>query len=623
MNGATHLPAQSIAQRLDDQARLTPEAFAILALNQAPLAYEHLYAHIQEAVLTLRSLGIERNDPVAINLPNGPEMAVAFLGVASGATAAPLNPAYRAPELEACLIDMQAKALIVQAGVDSPARAVARARGIPILELYSRPGTRASLFTFTGERPVGLKHPEFARADDVALLLSTSGTTSRPKLVPLTHTNLLQSARNIQTTLALTQSDRCLNVMPLFHIHGLVGALLSSLAAGASVVCTPDLQLPQFFAWLEEFSPTWYTGVPTMHRAVLSSARAQGLDLRRTRSLRFIRSSSAPLPRHVMRELEQAFDVPVLEAYGMTEASHQICSNPPPPQLRKEGSVGLAAGTEVSIMDGHGDLRASGEVGEVVIRGANVMSGYAANPGANERSFSHGWFRTGDQGYLDNDGYLFIVGRLKEIINRGGEKISPSEVDQVLLDHPAIAEATAFAVTHATLGEDVAAAVVLKTESHTNEQELQAFVTARLAECKVPRRIIIVDHIPRGVTGKVQRAGLAEVFAEALRVDLVAPTNAFEAAVASIYSEVLGIPTVGRDDNFFLLGGDSLRGTQVLSRVRAVFQVNLSIATIFRKSTVAGLADEIAQSLEVSDGVEATDHACSLPGLPDSSYRPA
>jgi len=365
------------------------------------------------------------------------------------------------------------------------------------------------------------------------------------------------------------------------------------------VVCAPDFQIPQFFAWLEEFFPTWYTAVPTMHRAVLSSARAHDPDLPRTRSLRFIRSSSAPLPPNVMRELEQAFEVPVLEAYGMTEAS-QICSNPLPPRERKEGSVGLAAGPEISIMDGHGDFLTPGEVGEIVIRGANVMSGYAANPGANEGCFSHGWLRTGDQGYLDNDGYLFIVGRLREIINRGGEKISPFEVDQVLLDHPAIAEAITFAVAHATLGEDIAAAVVLKTELHATEQELQAFVAARLAECKVPRRVIIVDHIPRGATGKTQRVGLAEVFAETLGADLAAPTNAFEAAVASIYSEVLSIPTVGCHDDFFLLGGDSLSGTQVLARVRALFQVSLPIATIFRKSSVADLADEIARSLEAS-----------------------
>jgi acyl-CoA synthetase (AMP-forming)/AMP-acid ligase II len=607
MSGAAHPLELSIPEHLAKRAGRTPEAIAIVALNQAPLAYGELYDQIQEVVLALRSIGIRRNDRVGIVLPNGLEMAVAFLGVASGATAAPLNPAHRAAEFEASLVDIQAKALIVGAGVDSPARAVAQSRGLPIVELHSRPRAGASLFDPTEERRVSIEHPEFARPGDVALLLSTSGTTARPKLVPLTHANLLESARNIQTTLALTHTDRCLNVMPLFHIHGLVGALLSSLVAGASVVCTPDLQLPQFFAWLEEFCPSWYTAVPTMHRAVLSSARAHGPDLQRTRSLRFIRSSSAPLPPNLMRELEQAFDVPVLEAYGMTEASHQICSNPLPPRERKEGSVGLAAGTEISVVDGRGNLLTPGEVGEIVIRGANVMSGYAANPGANECCFSHGWFRTGDQGYLDNDGYLFIVGRLKEIINRGGEKISPFEVDQILLDHPAIAEAVTFAVAHATLGEDIAAAVVLKPESHTTEQELQTFVATRLTECKVPRRIIIVDHIPRGATGKIQRVGLAQVFAEELRSDPAAPTNDFEAAVASIYCEVLSTPTVGRHDNFFLLGGDSLRGTQVLSRVRALFHVNLSIATIFQKSTVADLADEIARSFEVSNCLEATE----------------
>lgn len=597
MSGAKQTSALTIAQRLNDQALRAPDAAAILALNRAPLTYKRLYAQVQETVLTLRSFGLGRNDRVAIVLPNGPEMAAAFFGVASGATAAPLNPACRAKEFEFYLADMQAKALIVQAGMDSPASTVARARGIPMVELSPSLNQEAGLFTLDGTPHVGLADPEFAQPDDVALLLHTSGTTAQPKMVPLTHSNLLASADNIAATLELTGQDRCLNVMPLFHIHGLVGALLSSALAGSSVVCTPGFDSEQFFSWLKEFRPTWYTAVPTIHQAVLSWVRSNH-DRSPGHSLRFIRSSSAPLAPRAMLELEQALAVPLVEAYGMTEAAHQICSNPLPPGRPKAGSVGSAPATEVSVMNGQGDLLGPGEVGEIVIRGANVMTGYAGSCTSNAESFTNGWFRTGDQGYLDDQGYLFIVGRLKEIINRGGEKISPFEVDQALLDHPAIAGALTFAVPHPTLGDDIAAAVVLEAQSSVTEAELQEFVADRLAPFKVPCRIIIVDTIPRGATGKIQRLALAEAFAEQLKAGAGAPTTALETTVAGIYSEVLGIEEVGSHDNFFLLGGDSLRGTQVISRVRAAFAVNLPIATVFRKPTVAELSREIAQAMD-------------------------
>jgi acyl-CoA synthetase (AMP-forming)/AMP-acid ligase II len=343
----------------------------------------------------------------------------------------------------------------------------------------------------------------------VALVLHTSGTTSRPKIVPLTQRNLCVSADHVRRALALGPADLCLNVMPLFHIHGLVASVLATLAAGAAVVCTPGFKTLRFFAWLDQFAPTWYTAVPTMHQAILARAPRNPEIVGRAR-LRLVRSSSAALPPRVMRELERLFGCPVIEAYGMTEAAHQIASNPLPPRARRPGSVGTAAGPEVAVMDAEGRLLASGETGEVVIRGANVVRGYQSNPEADARAFTAGWFRTGDQGVLDPDGYLTLTGRLKEIINRGGEKVAPLEVDNVLSAHPAVAQALTFAMPHPRLGEEVAAAIVLRPGESAGEEQIQAFAAEHLAEFKVPRRIVFLDAIPKGPTGKLQRIGLAE-----------------------------------------------------------------------------------------------------------------
>lgn len=327
--------------------------------------------------------------------------------------------------------------------------------------------------------------------------------------MPLTHDNLCASARHIVGTLQLSGADRCLNVMPLFHIHGLVAGLLAPLAAGGSVFCPPGFSALKFFGWLAEARPSWYTAVPTMHQAILDRAE-RNREIVESTSLRFIRSSSASLPPQVIAQLEATFEAPVIEAYSMTEAAHQMTSNPLPPEERKPGSVGIAAGPEVTVLGDDGGPLPAGEVGEVAIRGPNVMAGYLNNPAANAAAFTNGWFRTGDQGTLDTSGYLRITGRLKEIINRGGEKVSPREVDEVLLDHPAVALALTFALPHAKLGEEVAAAIVLKPGYSADEQAIRAYAAGRLADFKVPRRVVFVEQIPTGPTGKLQRIGLAQ-----------------------------------------------------------------------------------------------------------------
>jgi acyl-CoA synthetase (AMP-forming)/AMP-acid ligase II len=494
------------------------DAVAIAAPDRKPMTFGALRRLAADTIERLNGLGIGRNDRVAIVVSNGPEMASSFVTIGAGATTAPLNPAYRADEYEFYLSDLNAKALVIEAGLDNPAAAIAQKLGVRILELVAdldQPAGSYRLQERQASNGIGTVAPGkatqggFAQPDDIALVLHTSGTTSRPKIVPLTQSNVCASARHIGATLRLTPHDRCINIMPLFHIHGLIAAVSSSLAAGASVYCTPGFNALKFFGWIEDAKPTWYTAVPTMHQAILTRA-GRNAEIIKQHPLRFIRSSSSSLPPQVLHELEAAFGVPVIESYGMTEAAHQMASNPLPPGKRNPGSVGIAAGPEMRTMDEAGNLLPAGAIGEVVIRGPNVTRGYENNPTANQGAFTNGWFRTGDQGIIDEAGYLTLTGRLKELINRGGEKISPREVDEVLLDHPAVAQVVTFAMPHDKLGEDVAAVVVLRENTNCDARELRDFCAQRLADFKVPRKIIFLDDLPKGATGKLQRIGLAE-----------------------------------------------------------------------------------------------------------------
>jgi len=492
------------------------DAPAIAAPDRVALTHGELRTLCERTVKSLNAMGIGRGDRIAMVLPNGPEMAAAFIAIACGATTAPLNPAYRAEEFEFYLSDLNAKALVILEGMESPALTVAEARGVPVVRLV--PGGKAGDFTLRGAVSAGATAKGgFAEEGDVALVLHTSGTTSRPKIVPLSHSNVTASAYHIGNTLALREEDVCLNIMPLFHIHGLIAATLSSIAAGACVVCMPGFNALKFFSWFEEANPTWYTAVPTMHQAILTRADRNS-DIIKKGRLRLIRSSSSSLPPQVMEALEKTFGVPVIESYGMTEAAHQMASNPLPPRQRFSGCVGIAAGPDVAIMDESGKLLAAGELGEIVIRGRNVTAGYEANPEANAKAFTNGWFRTGDQGVMDEAGYLRLTGRLKELINRGGEKISPLEIDTVIMDHPAVAQVVTFGMPHDKLGEDVAAAVVLREGATCDERELRAFVGSRVADFKVPRKIIFLEEIPKGATGKLQRIGLHEKLGEKLGI---------------------------------------------------------------------------------------------------------
>ncbi|KQP58563.1 acyl--CoA ligase [Methylobacterium sp. Leaf108] len=487
------------------------EATALSSPGGVPLTHGALRALATRTVADFNAHGIGRGDRVAIVLDNGPEMAAAFIAVAAGTTSAPLNPAYKADEFKFYLTDLGAKVLVVAEGSASPAVAVAEALGIPVVRLTPTPDRGAGSFTLAF--PMADAAPAAggpAEPSDIALVLHTSGTTSRPKIVPLTQTNVCASAGNIRTALAFTAEDRGLNIMPLFHIHGLIAGILAPLSVGGQVACTPGFNALKFFGWMGEVRPTWYTAVPTMHQAILGRA-ARNAEVIKANPLRFIRSSSSSMPPQVMKEIEEAFGAPLIEAYGMTEAAHQMASNPLPPRPHYPGVVGLAAGPEIAIVDFDGEPLPVGETGEIVIRGANVMAGYENNEAANATAFTpQGWFRTGDQGTLSPEGYLTITGRLKEIINRGGEKISPREVDEILMDHPAVSQCVTFAVPHDKLGEDVSAAVVLREGESLTEKDLRSFAAERLAPFKVPAKILFLDEIPKGATGKLQRIGLAE-----------------------------------------------------------------------------------------------------------------
>ncbi|GAB3441142.1 AMP-binding protein [Actinophytocola sediminis] len=595
MTPTTKASVTSLRTLIEQHASARPEATALCAPDRDPLTCRALADRVAHVGRKLNNLGIGRGHRVAIVLPNGPDLAVAFLAVATYAAAAPLNPAYREPEFEFFLADMKADALLVAGGSDSPATAVARRLGIRVVTLEPDRTAAAGTFQLTGDAVrLSADRTGPADADATALLLHTSGTTARPKLVPLTHANLCVAADNTRRAFAIGDSDLCLNMMPLHHAHGLTSTLLASLIGGGGIICTPGFSDTGFFAWLEAYRPTWYTAVPAMHQALLTVAHRH-TEVIASHRLRFIRSASAPMPGPALAKLEQTFRAPVIEAYGMTEAGSLITSNPLPPRVRKPGSVGLPVGQPVAILDETGRRLAAGESGEIAIRGANVMTGYDNDPHANQRSFTDGWFRTGDEGRLDEDGYLHIVGRTREMINRGGSKVSPAQIDEVLGEHPAVDTAVAFGLPHPTLGEDVAVAIVPRPGGSVDERELRAFAAERLADFKVPSRVFVVSDVPRTPAGKVRRLKLAEQFATSMTSGVPRlPEEPMRRRLAEIWSRVLEREQVGLDDNFFDLGGNSLLLTRVCELLRDELAVDVPVPVLTMYPTVGSLAEYLS-----------------------------
>ena len=489
-----------INQQNDDLIFLTSE-------KNEKLSYGEFKIFNEKISRQLAATNIINSDRAAIVLPNGPLMASSFLSISSYMSAAPLNPLYKQEEFEFYLDDLKPKFLLVEPNSKSLAVIAAKNLNIPVFEMK-----------ISDNQPLGTfelfdKETDYKNSNDYdeALVLHTSGTTSRPKIVPLSNLNIFTSAVNISKSLKLTADDHCLNIMPLFHIHGLIAVLSASAKVGASVCASNGFNALKFLDLAETQNITWYSGVPTMHQAILLRAQKNS-DKAKKLNLRFIRSSSASLPPAIFKQLNDIFQTPVIEAYGMTEATHQMASNPLPPAIQKPGLVGMPAGPEICIMNDKNEKLPLGEIGEICIKGDNVTNGYENNPEANKQSFVNNWFRTGDEGFFDEDGYLKISGRLKEIINKGGEKISPLEVDNILMDFPPIDQALCFGYKDKMLGEDIAVAIKLKENKSCTEDDIKSYANEKLAKFKIPKKIFIVEDIPKGATGKLQRIGLAKKF---------------------------------------------------------------------------------------------------------------
>ncbi|SCK36641.1 Acyl-CoA synthetase (AMP-forming)/AMP-acid ligase II [Variovorax sp. HW608] len=598
---ATNADRMTLRHWLVSHAHARPSAPALLATGYPTLTYADLSGVVSRAGTWLASNGLGVGSRVAVCLPSGMALAIAVLAVGCHATVVALHPGLTESELAALLAEARADAVL--SWPDDPLAArLARQQGITSLaldleRLLPSPTETLASETDTRARPA---------PDDTAFVLFTSGTTGKPKRVPLTHRQVLASACNIARHLGLTPDDRGLCLMPLFHSHGLVGGLLAPLTAGASVVCTPGFDGPAFLSWLAEFAPTWYTAAPTIHRAVADLALEANGALS-THKLRFIRSASSALPPDLMQRLEDLWGAPVIESYGMTESATQMASNPLPPGLRKAGSVGLPAGAALRVVDAGGTEQPAGSVGGIVARGPVLFSGYEDAPAANAEAFQDGWFVTGDLGWFDADGYLHIVGRDADIINRGGEKFAPFEIEQALLRLPAVAQAAAYPVPHPTLGEDVHAAVVLEPGRDADPHALRTALFGTIADFKVPARIHVLNEIPTGSGGKLQRRQLHRQIERAAPAPApggsVRAFTAIEARTASLFAGLLGRPVASPDDNFLALGGDSLSAARLAQVVNETWGVELSASAVLAAPTVGAFAALLQAAIDDADAL--------------------
>jgi oxalate---CoA ligase len=572
---------------------------AIVAPGRPSLRFADVPLRLEAIRDALHGFGITRGDRVVVVLPRGPEMAFCFLGVAACATVVPLNPQFTEDEFHRYLSRLRPTAVIAGEGHGRAIRSVASMLGIEILELTSMASGPAGAFKLDGRLRPAARPPEWADEDDIAVVLLTSGTTSAQKLVPLRHRHLIAYARGAKTAFGLGSDDRCLHVVPMFHSQGLKSSLLWPLAAGGGVICPAVVDVPSIFDAMATLQPTWYTANPTLHQAILDAADQHREILRRT-NLRFILAGAGRLDPKIMRGLEDAFGVPVIEGYSMSETG-KLTANPLPPRVRKRGTVGVPLYNEVRIIDESGAAVGPGQQGEVVARGPSVFDGYLDDPHANAEAFVDGWFRTGDLGWFDDDGYLTLTGRIKDVINRGGEKIGALEVERVLCDHPAVGRACVFGIPHPTLGEEVVASVIPAALAQASEEAIRAFARQRLAPFKVPRRIFFTTAFPTGASGKIDKRQLARLGADLLaapsdaaaRRDAAEP-SVLEAEVAALWHSVLGERAASVDRDFFLSGGDSLKAVELFAAIQARFGVELDLRHIFDAgSTVAGLADLI------------------------------
>lgn len=577
-------------QSLKQQAEKAPSQIAIEAVGRTPLSYTALIEQITKGARELNAFGVGRQQRVAIVMPNGPELATACLSILACASAAPVNPDYKQPEYEQIFSRLKPTVLILPKDAAHPARKAADVLAIPVVEISYDISSAAGTFTLASTLTGAPALAELPELSDEAMVLQTSGTTGQPKIVPLTQANLASSAANLIQSLQLTSDDRVLHFLPMFHIGGIVDVLAAPLLSGAAVFCAPSFSATDFYRDLASFKPTWTQGVPIMLEEMLSNV-AQHKALVAAHTLRFVRSVSAPLPVERMQAFEAAFAVPVIEIYGMTETSGVITSNPLPPAQRKPGSVGTSAGPQIGIQSPEGMLLSRGAIGEVVVKGVSVIDAYENAPEDNALSFRAGWFHTGDLGRIDEDGYLFLTGRVKDMINRGGEKVTPQEVDATLMQHSEVEDVATFAIPHPALGEDVAAVIVRATGSSLTAQELIAFAREQMAFFKVPKIIHFVDQIPRSANGKIQRVKLTEQFANVAgqrneRPTFRAPNTAISRTMHAMWAEILNTEDIGLDDDFFDVGGDSLKAASFINALQQKWGETIYVSSVFDAPTI-------------------------------------
>jgi len=598
-------------------AERRPDAPAILAPGRTPLTHAALRAQIGLVGHALAAGGHGSPLRIALAVPSGAELAVALLAVGAHAGCAPLNPELDEGMVRRVLQAMRVDALIVLPDDDAPARRAACSLSIPIIELVTAPDRPAGCFTLripaTGSpRDAASATPA---GDDIALVLHTSGTTAAPKIVPLTHRRLTDSALARIELSRLSPGDRCLLGAPLFTAAGLRRGLLPPLLAGGSVVCPDGFDAVEFVNLIETFEPTFYTAPAAVQVAILEELIRRPHPLRHR--LRFAETSGAPIAEPTRRRLEELLGVPVVIGYGITEAG-SIAQTPLPPVVTPAGSVGLPTRMEISVRDDGGVELPADRQGEIFVRGPEVFGGYENDPQATAEALREGWFRTGDLGWRDAEGFLFVAGRVKELVNRGGIKIAPAEVEAVLMEHPAVTEAAAFALPHATLGEDLAAAVVLHQEA--TETQLRDHASRRLAAFKVPTRIFVLPEIPKAALGKPRRSELARVAAELMHDEFVPPRTDTERRVAAMFADILQVERVGANDSFLQLGGDSLRGVRLLAQLREAFGLTMRLDSLFREPTVAAIARTIDGEAPIS-WPDATRSHPAATGIDAGSHR--
>jgi acyl-CoA synthetase (AMP-forming)/AMP-acid ligase II/thioesterase domain-containing protein/acyl carrier protein len=593
---------ESIGDIVRRHADTTPDAPAIVAEGRRPLTYRELAQQSGRIRERLNSMGFGRGDRIAIVGPNDAAMAALITAVMGGATAMPMNPELSLAEFVVYLRDLNAQAVAIESGMETAARVAAREIGLPVLEVERLAGDIAGMVDIRPGVSAGkAKQLEPAQADDLALVLMTSGTTANSKLIPITHRQLALKADRYARALAITAADRCLNLMPLFHGHGLQGTVYTALYTGGSFLMLPAFSVDNFFRLIATQAPTWYSGSYTFHHAIAQAAADHADDIKKS-CLRVVRVGSGLLEAKIANELERQLGALVLSNYSCTEVS-LICSAPLPPTPRKSGTVGrpLEGGMEVAVMGSDKQLLPPGKRGEVVVRGADVFSGYENDPATNAECFVGEWYRTGDEGVFDADGYLTLTGRIKDIINRGGEKITPLEVDAAIKSHPDVADAMTFPIPHATLGEEVAAAVIPVPGAVFTDEILSKYLRGRLAAFKVPRRFVIVDKFPMGPTGKIPRRGLADAFGlsiataanRAERVEDNRPATPLEAKLQRLWQETLRLDRVGLHEDFFMLGGDSLQAVELFLKIEKEFGRRMPRSVLFEAGTVAKMAEHI------------------------------